>query len=105
MLDDILDVRIATIGNVDSGKSTIVGVLTSNKLDDGRGSVRQTVFNFKQEKETGRTSSIGTQIMGFNDENEQVLMEHQKANKNQNWSHVVSKSKKVVTFLFSISSY
>lgn len=57
---DEMGVRIATIGNVDSGKSTIVGVLTQDKLDDGRGSVRQTVFNFKQEIETGRTSSIGT---------------------------------------------
>ena len=27
---DEIDVRIATIGNVDSGKSTMVGVLTSN---------------------------------------------------------------------------
>lgn len=47
MLNDDIEVRIATIGNVDSGKSTIVGVLTSNKLDDGKGSVRQNVFNFK----------------------------------------------------------
>ena len=51
--------RVATIGNVDSGKSTIVGVLTKNELDDGRGSIRQEVFNFKQEKDSGRTSSIG----------------------------------------------
>ena len=57
--NDDLDVRIATIGNVDAGKSTIVGVLTQDKLDDGRGSVRQTVFNFKQELDSGRASSIG----------------------------------------------
>ena len=37
--------------------------------------------------------------MGFNDNNEQVVMAHAKANKNQNWSHVVENSKKVVTFL------
>jgi GTPase len=28
-------IRIAVIGNVDSGKSTLVGVLTRNTLDDG----------------------------------------------------------------------
>ena len=46
LLDEI-DVRVATIGNVDAGKSTIVGVLTKNELDDGKGSIRQEVFNFK----------------------------------------------------------
>ena len=44
---DEIDVRVATIGNVDAGKSTIVGVLTKNELDDGKGSIRQEVFNFK----------------------------------------------------------
>ena len=34
------DVRIAVIGNVDSGKSTMVGVLTKCIMDDGRGSAR-----------------------------------------------------------------
>ena len=32
-----IDVRIAVIGNVDSGKSTLVGVLTRCVVDDGRG--------------------------------------------------------------------
>ena len=39
------DVRIAVVGNVDSGKSTLVGVLTRNTLDDGRGKARQKVFS------------------------------------------------------------
>ena len=30
------DIRIAVIGNVDSGKSTLVGVLTKGIMDDGR---------------------------------------------------------------------
>lgn len=29
--------KLAVIGNVDSGKSTLVGVLTKGILDDGRG--------------------------------------------------------------------
>ena len=32
-----MEVRVAIIGNVDSGKSTMVGVLTRAMLDDGRG--------------------------------------------------------------------
>lgn len=42
-----IEIRVAIIGNVDSGKSTLVGVLTRAILDDGRGlarsKVRQTV--------------------------------------------------------------
>lgn len=53
------DVRIAVIGNVDSGKSTMVGVMTKSIMDDGRGSARQKVFNFSHEAANGRTSSIG----------------------------------------------
>ena len=53
------------IGNVDSGKSTLVGVLTKSLLDDGRGSARSKVFNFSHEQANGRTSSIGQEIMGF----------------------------------------
>ena len=65
---DYNDVRIAVIGNVDSGKSTMVGVMTKCMKDDGRGSARQKVFNFSHEAANGRTSSIGQEIMGF-DEN------------------------------------
>ena len=35
------DTRIAVIGNVDSGKSTLVGVLTKSIMDEGRGSARK----------------------------------------------------------------
>lgn len=70
---DANDVRIAVIGNVDSGKSTMVGVLTKQIMDDGRGSARQKVFNFSHEAQNGRTSSIGQEIMGFDENNSQVL--------------------------------
>ena len=63
------DVRIAVIGNVDSGKSTIVGVMTKSIMDDGRGSARKKVFNFVHEAANGRTSSIGEEIMGFDEAN------------------------------------
>lgn len=53
------DVRIAVIGNVDSGKSTLVGCMTKCVRDDGRGLARKMVFNFSHEAANGRTSSIG----------------------------------------------
>lgn len=51
-------IKIAVAGNVDSGKSTLTGVLMNNKLDDGRGSSRLSILRNKHEKETGRTSCI-----------------------------------------------
>jgi GTPase len=48
-----LEVRVAVVGNVDSGKSTMVGVLTRSVLDDGRGSARSKVFKHGHESETG----------------------------------------------------
>jgi GTPase len=55
------------LGNVDGGKSTLSGILTSTPgtLDDGRGSMRSKVFNFAHEANNGRTSSVAHEIMGF----------------------------------------
>lgn len=52
------EIRVAILGNVDSGKSTLVSTITYKKNDNGRGSAREMVFKHKHEKETGRTSSI-----------------------------------------------
>ena len=57
-------VAVATIGDVDSGKSTLIGVLSTGRLDDGRGSKRLEVFKHVHEMEHGRTSSITRQIIG-----------------------------------------
>jgi GTPase len=68
-----IDIRIAVCnnlfnyfqgGNVDAGKSTLIGVLTRGKLDNGRGLARSNVFQHKHEITSGRTSSISQQIMG-----------------------------------------
>jgi GTPase len=93
------DIRVAIIGNVDSGKSTLVGVLSKGELDDGRGAARMNVFNFSHEAENGRTSSIGQEIMGFDDENKWVEPERVKATKNQSWGYIAEKSRKLVTFI------
>jgi GTPase len=62
-----MKLRISMLGNVDAGKSTLVGILASapGTVDDGRGKVRATVFNYVHEKNNGRTSSVAHEIMGF----------------------------------------
>jgi len=52
------EVRIAAIGNVDSGKSTTISVLSKNIMDNGKGIARQNLLKHPHEKTTGRTSSI-----------------------------------------------
>lgn len=46
----------------------MVGVLTKGIMDDGRGAARLKVFNFSHEAANGRTSSIGQEIMGFDED-------------------------------------
>jgi elongation factor 1-alpha len=55
---DITEIRIGIMGNVDSGKSTLTGVLTKDVLDDGRGRARTLVMKHKHELATGRTSCV-----------------------------------------------
>lgn len=38
---DFQEIRVAVVGNVDAGKSTLLGVLTHGELDNGRGLARQ----------------------------------------------------------------
>lgn len=52
------EIRIGVLGNVDSGKSTIIGVLNKGILDDGRGKARRNILMHPHEKKSGRTSSI-----------------------------------------------
>lgn len=60
------------VGNVDAGKSTLLGVLTHGSLDDGRGTARLKLFRHKHEAETGRTSSVGNDILGFDSKGDVV---------------------------------
>jgi GTPase len=50
--------RIGVLGNVDSGKTTLISVVSNNILDNGRGLARKRVLKHNHEQESGRTSSI-----------------------------------------------
>ncbi|CAG5136735.1 unnamed protein product [Candidula unifasciata] len=62
-----IDLKLAVLGNVDVGKSTLLGVLTQGELDNGRGRARLNLFRHLHEIQSGRTSSISYEIMGFDD--------------------------------------
>lgn len=50
--------RVGVLGNVDSGKTTLISVISHKILDNGRGFARKKVLKHNHEQETGRTSSI-----------------------------------------------
>ena len=67
------DVRIAMLGNVDVGKSSLVGVLSKGVLDDGRGSARKYVLTHPHEHEKGQTSAVSLELMGYDKDGNQVI--------------------------------
>ncbi|PSC69725.1 GTP-binding 1 [Micractinium conductrix] len=91
-----LEVRVAIIGNVDSGKSTMVGVLTRSVLDDGRGSARARVFKHSHEADTGRTSSVGQHTLCL-DSRGAIL--NDAAFRTQSIADYVARAAKVVTLV------
>lgn len=95
-LADFLDIKMCIVGNVDSGKSTLVGVLTQGKLDDGRGRARMSVFQHRHEIETGRTSSISRQILGFDSNGEVTNYDDFR---NPTWEDIVEDSSKILTLI------
>ncbi|CAH8626060.1 unnamed protein product [Schistosoma rodhaini] len=94
--DDFVDVRVAVVGNVDAGKSTLLGVLTHGELDNGRGLARLRLLRHKHEAESGRTSSVAHDILGFNSIGQVV---NKPIHGHLNWSEICEASAKVITFI------
>ena len=94
----IKEIRLVVIGNVDSGKSTLVGCLSKGINDDGRGYARKFIFNYQHEAETGRTSSIAEEIIGIKDGK---IIQSARLNEKKNvaWKDIASQSDHVITFL------
>ena len=100
--EELVELRIAVIGNVDAGKSTMLGVLTKGGLDDGRGKARVNLFRHKHEIESGRTSSVGMEIMGFDSKGRPVhnaVGPGQEPGRKMTWEEVCAKSSKVISFI------
>ena len=92
---EYIDVKVAVAGSVDSGKTSFLGVLTSGKKDNGRGSARLSVFNYPHEIETGRTSSVGHQIVGYDNSGTNVSYHNDRM---LSWPEIVKNSSKIISF-------
>ena len=94
--EEVIETRIAVVGNVDAGKSTMLGVLVKGNLDDGRGKARVNLFRHKHEIESGRTSSVGLEIMGFDSHGEVVTSSV--PGRKLTWGEIGTRSAKVISF-------
>jgi len=98
MVQDIQESRVAVVGNVDAGKSTLLGVLTKDLLDDGRGKARINLFKHKHELESGRTSSVGTEIMGFSSSGK-IITPQMLGKIKIGWEDICGMASKVLSFI------
>ncbi|KAK0752915.1 P-loop containing nucleoside triphosphate hydrolase protein [Schizothecium vesticola] len=94
--ETVIETRIAVVGNVDAGKSSMLGVLVKGDLDDGRGKARVNLFRHKHEVETGRTSSVGMEIMGFDTKGNVVVSDT--PGRKLSWEEIGKRSAKCITF-------
>jgi elongation factor 1-alpha len=85
----IQNIHIAVSGSVDAGKSSLIGVLTTGILDNGKGLSRSEVFVHPHEKETGRTSCISYNLIGFKDSD----------NVYGSWPYIVENSNRLITLI------
>jgi GTPase len=110
-VEEIMEVRVAVVGNVAAGKSTTLGVLTRGGLDDGRGKARVALFRHPHEIETGRTSSVGGEILGFSPKGEAVIPTGHAAEamgdghlasakrEKMGWEEICKRAAKVISFI------
>ena len=98
LLDEqhFLEIRVAILGGYDAGKSTLLGVLTHSETDNGRGKSRLNLLRHRHEIETGRTSSISHQIVGFDAQGE--LINYASTNITS-WEQICEQAAKIVTFM------
>ncbi|KAH8602759.1 hypothetical protein B0O99DRAFT_604212 [Bisporella sp. PMI_857] len=63
--DSVEQLRITLTGPTTSGKSSLLGTLTSSVLDNGRGKSRLSLLKHRHEIESGITSSVTQDLIGY----------------------------------------
>eukprot|EP00985_Skeletonema_marinoi_P005830 scaffold2535_cov109-Skeletonema_marinoi.AAC.4 len=94
------NIRVAVVGNVDAGKSTMIGTLTTSFLDDGRGSSRTSIMKHRHEIESGRTSTSSSHLLGFRHSGEPIAGRDKiRANKMKTEDEIARESYRIVTLM------
>lgn len=69
------EVCVVVAGSIDAGKSTFLGVLANNELDDGNGKARSSIAKHPHEVDSGRTSDISIRTVTLMPNKETVLVD------------------------------
>lgn len=91
-----IEVRVAVLGGMNAGKSTLLGVLTQGEYDNGRGRARLNMFRHMHEIQSGRTSCISHESLGFDSQGNVI---NYKYNEMMTAEEISDRSSKLVTFM------
>ncbi|KAI9722665.1 MAG: hypothetical protein M1812_001596 [Candelaria pacifica] len=61
--------RVSLTGSTTSGKSTLLGTLSTATLDNGRGKSRLSLLKHRHEIQSGLTSSVAQELIGYRETN------------------------------------
>ncbi|KAI8994500.1 P-loop containing nucleoside triphosphate hydrolase protein [Pilobolus umbonatus] len=90
------NLRIVLVGGLGTGKSTLLSHITHGIKDNGRGRARLSLLRHRHEVESGRSSSISHEIIGYDSKGQ--LVNYGTMNVNS-WEDICDMSSKVITFL------
>lgn len=93
----IMEIKIGLLGEENSGKSTLVGCLISDKRDNGNGLTRTNVFRHRHEINCGKTSSFTHQILGYDKDGNKTNVST--FGTLSSWPQIVERSVKVINFI------
>lgn len=97
------DTKVLVLGSVDSGKSSLIGVLAYGTQDDGKGLSRSKSTAHKHEEEVGRTSTISYHTTGFDTQKQwvpqTVSASAKSQQKDKSCREVFQKSERLFTFV------
>lgn len=91
-----IEVRVGVLGKSQAGKSTLLGVLTQGELDNGRGSARLNMFRHRHEIQSGRTSCISHEMLGFDTQGNVINYQFKEM---MTAEEISDRSSKLVTFM------
>lgn len=92
----IMDIRIILLGRGNNGKSTLIGVLTQGKKDNGRGLARMNICKHRHEALMGRTCSVSQHVLGFDSHGDVTNFTHGYRNSS---NYILDKSSKIITLI------
>jgi GTPase len=86
---------LPNLGAADAGKSSLLGVLCYEEKDNGRGRARLNLLRHRHEIESGRSSALAREIIGFGVSGDVI---NYASTNVSTWEHIVERATKLVIF-------